>query len=147
MTCAFFFTSTDFDCLSGLEALVISGFLRGLPTGFFSVTGLVEVLAGLAVAVFPFTVTPAVDLVAELALDFGTVRNFACAVVSAILVFVVFDVVFTIALGRFESVSLIRFPFRLRVLKLLGTPLLSLSDWFITDYADSCQTPEPFAET
>lgn len=85
-----------------------TGFLRGLPTDFFAVVVCGVALAGLALAVFALAAERADGLGAEVVFDFGTGCNFACVRVSAILVFA--DL-FTVILGRLESVSLIRFPF------------------------------------
>jgi len=114
------FTSLALVFVEGADGLVIvfanvsfltsasTGFLRGLPTDFFAVVVCGAALAGLALAVFALAAERADGLGAEVVFGFGTECNFACVRVSAILVFA--DL-FTVILGRLESVSLIRFPF------------------------------------
>lgn len=117
------FTSLALVFVEGADGLVIvfanvsfltsasTGFLRGLPTDFFAVVVCGAALAGLALAVFALAAERADGLGAEVVFGFGTECNFACVRVSAILVFAAFADLFTVILGRLESVSLIRFPF------------------------------------
>lgn len=85
--------------------------LVSLPAAFELTDVLGVVFADLIIPVFPLAADRTDDFGVEAVLGFDAGRNFACVRVSAILVFAVFALVFTIVLGRLESVSLIRFPF------------------------------------